>query len=162
MSNRQRIAMLHLARCASYLTSDHPLDADVARRRRDLIQAAFIGYSLSATGSGMRLNQLKLTRAKKWRSVEQPKSPQIPSVVRAPGRCVLRRDKGYLHGGYLRRASASRRPTDLDELRKVAAVVKRRSDRGPVSRETIGGDLEVAARGVPNAFDEGIGGSVSV
>src|SRR6185503_18682385 len=32
MSKRRRTSMLHLARCASYLT-DHPLDAVVARRQ---------------------------------------------------------------------------------------------------------------------------------
>jgi hypothetical protein len=64
MSRRQRTAMLHLARCASYLPGAHPLDAAVDRRRRDSVRTAFINF-----GQRPEIESAKLTRSKKWRSV---------------------------------------------------------------------------------------------
>ena len=43
MSKRRRTAILHLAECASCLPKDHPLDAAVAHRRRNL-ERPLIGY----------------------------------------------------------------------------------------------------------------------
>ena len=67
--------MLHLAECASYLTKDHPLDANVAHRRGGLVRAAFIGYR-----QRHEIESAKSTRSKKWRSVEQPRSPRFGAL----------------------------------------------------------------------------------
>ena len=63
--------MLHLARCAPYLTKDHPLDAAIAHRRGDLIRAAFIGYR-----QRHEIESGKFSSSKEWRAVEQPRSPK--------------------------------------------------------------------------------------
>src|SRR5258706_1567514 len=83
MSKRQRTAMLHLARCASYLTKDHPLDAAVAHRRGDLVRAAFIGYR-----QRHEIESAKFTRSKKWRSVEQPRSPRFGALYALRSLCA--------------------------------------------------------------------------
>jgi len=67
MSKRQRTAMLHLARCASYLTKDHPLDAAVAHRRGDLVRAAFIGY-----GQRHEIESAKFTRSNVSADIKLP------------------------------------------------------------------------------------------